>query len=150
MLSSKCIRIRDIRFVFVFENIRTCICIKYKCDKKMLSESDSMWIQFVSIHILVGLWLRLLLWRKFWLLRPPSFLLGVKPYQHGPQSFEHTKSETQNTPYTILKFIVRLEILGFKCLWKTIACTALTIFSFVHRYRCVRETEKWYINEGHT
>jgi hypothetical protein len=34
MLSSKCIRIRDIRFVFVFENIRTCICIKYKCDKK--------------------------------------------------------------------------------------------------------------------
>jgi hypothetical protein len=29
-----CIRIRDIRFVFVFENIRICIRIACKCGKK--------------------------------------------------------------------------------------------------------------------
>jgi hypothetical protein len=41
-------RIRDIRFVFVFENIQICIRIRI-CGKKVLFEFDSMRIQSVSI-----------------------------------------------------------------------------------------------------
>jgi hypothetical protein len=46
------IRIWDIRFVFVFENIWICIRIRVKMWQKVLSESDSMRIWSVSIPIL--------------------------------------------------------------------------------------------------
>jgi hypothetical protein len=56
MLSSKrvniwmCIRIQDIHFVFVFENIWICIHIRVKMRQKVLSESNSMRIRSISFR----------------------------------------------------------------------------------------------------